>query len=72
MESLTQTGLRGKAKPIPNPTRERIAWPKPVKPLTQLIQPEKRGKANPAWDKDFALLWLNPAYPSRNPVLTRP
>jgi hypothetical protein len=70
-ESLTQTGLRGKAKPTPGPTQERIARPKPVNPLTQLTRPEIRGKANPAQDKDFALLWLNLAYPSRNPVLTR-
>jgi hypothetical protein len=48
MENLTQTGLRGKAKPIPDPTRERIAWPKLVKPLTQLTRPEIRDKANPA------------------------
>jgi hypothetical protein len=62
----------GKAKPIPDPTWERIAWPKPIIPLTQLTRPEIKGKANPAQDKDFALLWLNPAYPSRNSTLTRP
>jgi hypothetical protein len=70
-ESLTQIRLRGKAKPKPDPTRERIAWPKPVNPLTQLTRPEIRGKANLAWDKDFALLWHNPAYLSHNPALTR-
>jgi hypothetical protein len=68
MESLTQTRLSGKVKPIPDPTRERIDQPKPVNPLTQLTQLEVGGKANPARDKDYALLWLNPAYPSRNPA----
>jgi hypothetical protein len=70
MESLTQTGLRGKAKPIPDPTRERLARPKPINPRTQLTQPKIRGKANPARDKDFTLHWLNLGYLSRNPVLT--
>jgi hypothetical protein len=36
----------------------------PVNPLTQLSQPEIWDKANTARDKHFALLWLNPAYPT--------
>jgi hypothetical protein len=31
----------------------------PDNPLIQLTQPEIRDKANPAWDKDFALTELN-------------
>jgi hypothetical protein len=43
----------------------------PVSPLTPLTQPEITDKANIAWDKDFTLLLLNPAYPTVTRFLTR-
>jgi hypothetical protein len=63
MESLTRSGLRIKLNPI---RVKGFAQPQlnPVNPLTQLTQPEIRDKANAARDKDFILLWLNPAYPT--------